>query len=177
MRNKNIKTLQYLVEELNFNYFQFQNKSFDYFCDASLNENLEIIKYLVNLKFNVYCVNEIGKNILTIFESAFVIFDTEYYLKSDYEIINFPILKEMEIYTYLLEDVRIEKTCDVIGGDNNYYKFYFVYTYYNDSSEFQITKKYLNLMIKLSFLNDIGLSEYERNKIIDHRMTYLTRKI
>lgn len=96
IQNHNIQILQYLVEELNFNYIQFQNKSFyyfcqaslygknnqnksfDYFCQASLYENFEIVKYLVNLKFDVYSVNEKGMNILEIFEKEFIIAEYNY---------------------------------------------------------------------------------------------------
>ena len=64
IQNKNIKILKYLVNELNFNYFKFNHPSFRYLWGAIFSLNLENLKYLINLKFDVNDVNNKKLNIL-----------------------------------------------------------------------------------------------------------------
>ena len=171
--NKNIKILKYLVNELNYNYFQFNHPSFRYLWEAIYSLNLETLKYLINLKFDVNDVDNNKCNLLEKFEQHldnlycdFDYYDKDkqknekhfnsclhYFFNSNEDKHNLKdYLKIKEIYKYLLEEVRIKKTCEINKGKTLYYKFYYVYKK-NILNELTIPEKILKIILKLNFNN------------------------
>ena len=76
--------------------------------------------------------------------------DFDNYDKNKHNLIDY--LKTVDIYKYLLEEVRIKKTCEINKEKTIFYKFYYVYNF-NFLNRSEIPEKILKIILKLNFNN------------------------